>query len=124
MVRDVLGAEVVIAQPFFTSVQLLAPGLNDWSVEAGAVRENLGLTDADYGHRFGSGTWRRGLTDRVTLEGHGEWTRDHANWGAGAIAALPGDVLERATFEHSQDQRIGDGEFWLLGIERRWVAPP
>lgn len=121
VVRDVLGREVVIAQPFFTSVQLLAPGLNDWSVETGAVRENLGISDAEYGHRFASGTWRRGVTDRVTLEGRGEWTRDHANWGAGAIAALPGDVLGRATYASSHDQRIGDGDFWLLGIERQWL---
>jgi len=121
VVRDVLGREVVIAQPFFTSVQLLAPGLNDWSFEAGAVRENLGLTDADYGHRFASGTWRRGISDRLTLEGRGEWTRAHSNLGAGAIAALPADFLGRATYARSRDERIGDGDFWLLGVERQWV---
>lgn len=121
VVRDILGREVVIAQPFFTSVQLLAPGLNDWSIEGGAVRENLGITNADYGHRFASGTWRRGVTDRLTLEGRGEWTSEHSNLGAGAIAALPADFLARGTYARSRDQRISDGDFWLLGIERQWV---
>jgi outer membrane usher protein len=121
VVRDILGREVVIVQPFFTSVQLLAPGLNDWSVESGAVRRNLGLADADYGQRFASGTWRRGLSDRLTLEGRGEWTRGHANLGTGAIAALPADLLARAAYARSRDPSIGDGNFRLLGVERQWA---
>lgn len=121
VVRDVLGREVVIVQPFFTTVQLLAPGLNDWTVEAGAVRENLGFRSSDYGHRFAAGTWRRGISDRVTLEGRAEWSRNHEALGVGAIAALPGNILARSTLARSRHARAGDGNFWLLGIERQWV---
>jgi outer membrane usher protein len=121
VVRDVLGREVVIVQPFFTAVSLLAPGLNDWSAEIGAARENLGLTNADYGHRFAAGTWRRGITDTLTLEGRAEWSRQHHAVGIGGIAALPGNILTRGTIARSRFDRVGDGAFWLLGVERQWV---
>ena len=121
VVRDVLGREVVIVQPFFTAVSLLAPGLDDWSAEIGAVRENLGLTNADYGNRFATGTWRRGMSDKLTLEGRAEWSRRHHAIGVGGIVALPGNVLARGTVVRSQYDRVGDGAFWLLGVERQWV---
>lgn len=121
VVRDVLGREVVIVQPFFTAVQLLAPALDDWSVEAGAVRENLGVTSDDYGHRFATGTWRRGISDWLTLEGRGEWSRAHTAAGAGAIVALPGNFLARAAAARSRHARAGDGYFALLGVERQWL---
>ncbi|MDB5753327.1 MAG: fimbrial biosis outer rane usher protein, partial [Ramlibacter sp.] len=85
VVRDVLGREVVILQPFFSTVELLAPGLNDWSVELGAVRENLGVTNGDYGDRFVTGTWRRGISEQWTGEGRAEWSRVHQAAGAGAV---------------------------------------
>ena len=121
VVRDVLGREVVVVQPFFTSVQLLAPGLDDWSVDTGFVRENLGLASADYGQRFAAGTWRRGVTASLTLEGRAEWTRGQRTVGAGAIAALPGDLLVRGAFARSMNNRVGDGGFWLLAFERQWL---
>jgi outer membrane usher protein len=121
VVRDVLGREVVIVQPFFTAVQLLAPGLSDWSIDLGAVRENLGITNADYGQRFAAGTWRRGLSDWLTGEVRAERTGAHHTAGIGAIAALPGNYLARAALAASRHDRAGDGAFWLLGIERQWV---
>jgi outer membrane usher protein len=121
VVRDVLGREVVIVQPFFTSAQLLAPGLNDWSAEVGAVRENLGLANADYGQRFASGTWRRGLTDWLTGELRGESTQRQRTLGVGAVATTPGDLLVRGALARSTNDRIGDGTFSLLGIERQWM---
>ncbi|MEJ8838768.1 fimbria/pilus outer membrane usher protein [Ramlibacter sp. AN1133] len=121
VVRDVLGREVVVVQPFFTSVQLLAPGLDDWSVEAGFLRENLGLASADYGQPFAAGTWRRGVRPWLTLEGRAEATRAQRTLGAGAIAALPGDLLVRGAFARSMNDRVGDGGFWLLAFERQWL---
>lgn len=121
VVRDVLGREVVIVQPFFTSAQLLAPGLDDWSLELGAVRENLGLSNNDYGHRFTSGLWRRGITDRLTLEGRAEASTRHRTGGMGAIYALPGNVLARAALARSRHDNVGAGSFALLGVERQWL---
>jgi outer membrane usher protein len=42
VVRDLLGRETVIVQSFFSSSQLLAQGLDDWSVEGGRVRRDHG----------------------------------------------------------------------------------
>jgi outer membrane usher protein len=121
VVRDVLGREVVIVQPFFTTVQLLAPGLDDWSFELGTVRENLGLDSNEYGSGFTSGLWRRGITDRLTLEGRAELSKRQRTGGIGALYALPGDILARAALAHSRHERAAAGNFALLGIEKQWV---
>src|SRR5262249_36839264 len=72
VVRDAFGQQQVITQPFYTSRQLLRPGLDEWSVNAGAERLNYGIESFDYGSGFASGYWRRGLTDQVTVEVLGE----------------------------------------------------
>ena len=122
VVRDILGREVVMVQPFFTSANLLAVGLDDWSAELGATRENLGDESWNYGHRFASATWRRGLTDSFTGELRGEVSRSHTAFGAGAIAALPGDIMARAAIVRSRHDAAGSGHFWTLGLERQWLA--
>ncbi|MBI5276376.1 MAG: fimbrial biogenesis outer membrane usher protein [Burkholderiales bacterium] len=122
VVRDILGREVVMVQPFFTSAHLLASGLADWSVEAGAVRENLGTTSNDYGHRFATGTWRRGMNDKLTLEARGEITRSHRTAGAGAIHALPWDALVRGAYARSRHDAAGSGHYWTLGLDKQWLV--
>lgn len=82
VVRDATGREQVIVQPFYSSPVLLARGLNQYSVSLGRVRENYARRSFDYGNWTGSGSWRRGLTERVTLAGHAEFLQGDA-WGAG-----------------------------------------
>jgi outer membrane usher protein len=122
VVRDVLGRETVIVQRYFTSAQLLASGLSDWSVEAGAVRKDLGLRSASYGQGFASATWRRGLTDSWTVEGRGEATAAGSTVGLGAIAGLPFDLLARGALSVSRYDGIGSGHRVTTGIERQWSA--
>src|SRR5690606_33986532 len=43
VVTDLLGREQVIVAPYYASPRLLDPGLNAWSYEIGAVREDYGL---------------------------------------------------------------------------------
>lgn len=121
VVRDLLGREVVIVQPFFTSVQLLARGLSDWSVEAGRLRRDIGVTNANYGEGFGSGTWRYGVSDRLTLEARGEASRDLKVLGLGASSALPLDFLGKAALAASRDTALGQGRHWIVGLERDWL---
>jgi outer membrane usher protein len=121
VVRDLLGRETVITQPFFTSAQLLAPGLNDWSVEAGRLRLDLGTASAHYGDSFASGLWRRGLSSGLTLESRVEATRQSQNAGAGLIVGLPWQFLGKGSLVASHDQDLGAGRAWLLGIERQTV---
>ena len=122
VVRDVLGREVVITQPFFSTVQLLAPGLADWSFEAGRLRKDLGLSSNVYGETFGVGTWRRGISEKLTIELRAEKSRNLRATGIGAIAALPGDLLGRVAVATSHDDHADDGHQWLGGLERQWMG--
>lgn len=89
VVRDALGRETVSQTPFFVSSRLLAPGLWDFSAEAGFARRNFGSRSNDYGSDlFASGTVRRGMTRWLTLETHAEAGGGLVNGGGGAAFTL------------------------------------
>ncbi len=121
VVRDLLGRETVVVQPFFSSPQLLAPNLDDWGIELGTVRRDLGVASRRYGQGFGSGTWRRGLNNSLTLEGRSELSKEIQTFSLGAITALPGNVLGRAALMASRandattPEQKNSGTQWLLG---------
>lgn len=121
VVTDILGRQVVITQPFFTSSNLLAKGLADWGVDAGALRQDLGQESSHYGPGFASGTWRYGVNDEVTAEARGESTRNMHAGGLGVVSVLPGNVLARAALALSEDREAGRGRQWVLGAERHWL---
>lgn len=117
-VRDILGRETVITQPFVATADLLAPGLNDWSIEAGKLRENLGTTSWDYGTPFAAGMIRRGLTNTTTAEGRLELARGRSGLGLAGVHAVGADVLVRVGAMASRSDTLGAGRRWLLGLER------
>lgn len=86
VVRDVLGREQVVSQPFYASSALLREGLDDFSYEAGFVRDNFGLASADYGTPVAAATFRRGFTDSLTGEVHAEY--EHETFTAGGGGSL------------------------------------
>lgn len=65
---DALGRQVVTTLPFYVSSSMLDAGLADFSVSAGALRKGYGTLSADYGEVVASGSYRRGITDWLTLE--------------------------------------------------------
>lgn len=117
VVKDVLGRETVIVQPFFTHSALLEQGLTDWTAETGAVRRNLGTLNADYGQRFASGMWRHGFNKTLTLEAEGQWGSEMRNAGIGLVHALPWQMLGMAAASASSSDIRGGGRSWLLGVE-------
>jgi outer membrane usher protein len=117
VVRDLLGRETVVTQPFFNSPQLLAPGLADWSVEAGALRQNLGVTSASYGAGFVSGTYKQVITSDLTVETRAELTRNLQAGSLGAITVLSSQILGRAAYMTSRSATQGTGGQWLLGAD-------
>ncbi len=119
VVRDLLGRESVVTQPFFTHSKLLAKGLNDWSIELGSLRRNLGLASNSYGPSFASGLWRHGYSDALTLDGRAEATPDLRSAGLGLASALPAQWLGRAALQLSHQRSLGAGQQWLLGMERQ-----
>ncbi|MDQ7970059.1 MAG: fimbria/pilus outer membrane usher protein, partial [Oxalicibacterium faecigallinarum] len=71
-VRDVLGREQIITQPYYASQSLLKPGLRDFSLEAGRIREDYGFLSNRYGRTFAAGTERLGISPTFTRELRGE----------------------------------------------------
>jgi outer membrane usher protein len=119
VVRDLLGRETVIQQSFFTNSQLLAKGLNDWSVEAGSIRRDLGAANANYGPEFINGLWRRGINDSLTLEGRFAKTSQLGLMQMGVTTALPMQLLGRAAITGSHNKRLKSGAQWLAGVEHQ-----
>lgn len=72
VVRDLLGRQQIIDQPYYAAPELLRAGLQEYSVETGFVRDNFALVSNDYGRPLIVATDRAGLTDELTGEVHGE----------------------------------------------------
>jgi outer membrane usher protein len=74
---------------YYNSTTLIAPGLFDYSVEAGFARQFYGLTSDGYdGNPIGSASFRYGVTPRITMEGHAEGGAGLANAGGGVDFGL------------------------------------
>ena len=89
VVTDALGQSTTLNFSLYDAHRLLQPGLSDWSVELGVVRENYGNHSFDYGSNVAaSGTWRYGMNDRFTAETHAEVTKGISNAGVGGTWLL------------------------------------
>lgn len=89
VVTDALGQSTTLEFSLYDAHRLLQPGLSDWSVELGAVRENYGNESFDYSDNItASGTWRYGLSNRFTAETHAEVTNHLSNAGVGGTWLL------------------------------------
>ena len=113
VLTDALGQSSTVNFSLYDTHRLLQPGLSDWSVELGAVRENYGIKSFDYGSDIAaSGTWRYGVSNRFTAETHGEATKDLANAGIGGTWVLggPGGVLF-ASLAGSESQGKGGSQY-------------
>src|SRR4249919_84490 len=123
VVRDALGRETTTSVPLYFDNQRLAPGLTDFSVELGVLRRGYGGRLDEYGDdTAGSASWRRGMTDTLTMEAHGEATRGLTLFGAGIIWS-PGNRWGLVTAAAARAD--GDYAGWQhsLGyqyITRRW----
>src|SRR5207342_1785884 len=74
VVRDALGRTTQTSVPIYVDYQRLAPGLSDFSLEAGALRRGDATDNDHYDHDVvASGSYRRGLSDTFTLEAHAEY---------------------------------------------------
>jgi len=118
VVQDMLGRETVIEQSFFTTTELLAPGLDDWSIEAGSLRQDIGIASNHYGPGFATGTWRHGYSNALTLEGRAETMSQLRTFGVGAVSALPEQILGKASLALSRGPGQ-NGALWLLGLDHQ-----
>jgi len=103
VVRDASGRAVETSWDMFASPRLLARGLADFSVEAGYPRLGFGTpTDVYLDAPVVSATARYGVTDRLTIEGHGEWSAGLVNGGVGGVFSAGRFGLLSAAISGSQ----------------------
>ncbi len=88
VVRDILGRETTIVQPYYASSRLLRDGLYEYSHELGVEREEFGRESMEYGRIFGVTTHRLGLTDYITGELRAEAIEDDQQTAGLAFSAL------------------------------------
>jgi outer membrane usher protein len=132
-VKDLLGREHVVTQPYYVSSRLLRSGLQDFSFEAGFERKSYGDESFDYGEALGAGTYRYGLTDTLTGEAHGELQPDRqslalgGSWLAGRWGVLSGGIGA----SHDDEQQLGglaqlayeyDGRSFNAGARTRYTS--
>ncbi|MBV8368917.1 MAG: fimbrial biogenesis outer membrane usher protein [Candidatus Eremiobacteraeota bacterium] len=117
IVRDALGAEHVVVEPFYQSRYLLRPGVDEYSYEAGFMR-GAGSALSSYGKPMASGTLRHGVTDNFTAEGHLEATSGLALGELTADVTFPRFGLVSAGLATSFTP-AGTGLRALLGYEFR-----
>ncbi|WP_404712931.1 fimbria/pilus outer membrane usher protein [Sphingomonas sp. MMS24-J13] len=114
---NALGRQVVASLPFYASSSLLAPHLQSFSAQIGAVRRNWSLLSNDYGPVAAIASYRRGLTDRLTLEATGEATAGVVMLGGGLVTMVGNIAVLHGAFAMSS----GSGQHGALataGIQR------
>ena len=90
VVRDVLGNEQRISDPFYYSESLLRPGLDEYSFDAGLERRDYGVRSGEYGQPGFSAFYRRGVNGALTLGGHAEGLGGRGNAGPSASLRVGG----------------------------------
>ncbi len=117
VVRDMLGREQVMVQPYFASNSLLREGLIDESGEIGMVRNNYGLRGEDYGRFVAAIQRRKGISGELTAEARAELLREQQTAGLGASIAVPALGLLTAAGALSRGP-AGIGELFSTALER------
>lgn len=121
VVKDLLGREQLITQPFYVAPQLLSQGTHSYSYEAGLIRQNYGLSSFDYGRALVVGTHRYGISDQLTVEVHGEILRQQQTFGVSGSYLWPALGVFNLTLGGSHSD-FGSDPFAAIGFQRqsRW----
>jgi len=117
VVRDLLGRQQVINQPYYASPELLRAGLQEFSLETGVTRDNFAIDSNDYGRPLVVATDRVGLTNRFTGEVHGELLQEQQTFGLSGSTLLSSLGVLDASVAGSHSQH-GQGQLFGLGFQR------
>ncbi|MCJ7555428.1 MAG: fimbria/pilus outer membrane usher protein [Gammaproteobacteria bacterium] len=111
--RDLLGRETLVVEDFYASQKLLRPGLSDYSLSMGALRENYALRSNDYSQMMVSAMLRRGLTSNLTVEGRFDGTGETQVAGGAANYSMTHLGVFSTALAVSRQQTTG--VLWQLG---------
>ena len=118
VVRDLLGREQVITQPFYGTSTLLKQGLTEYSYELGLQRMNFGMPGIQYGKGLASATYRWGLTDMLTSEVHTEASATAAALGASGVVQIGQVGIANASLVTSHSD-AGFGRLMAYGLDHQ-----
>lgn len=104
---DALGRQVTTSVPFYVSNTLLHEGLSDFDFSIGALRNNYGIKNADYGAGAVSAIYRYGVSNWLTLSTHTENREGLANAGIGSDISV--GTLGTLSLSASASQGEGNG---------------
>src|SRR5471032_1202584 len=117
--HDATGRAISTTLPLYVDTRLLAPGLDDYSLEVGALRRGYGSTSFDYERTPAvSASLRRGISDSFTLEAHGEAGVGVANGGAGGLLRLGQAGVVNASLAGS----VGRGNGGQLSVGYQYLS--
>ncbi len=129
VITDVLGRTHEVVQPYLISERLLRPGLSEFAVEAGRIREDYGIRSNAYGRTAALAQWRHGWHERFTGEWRAEWADGQAAVGLGGIwqssswlqleAAVAGSASREGL---AGDGLARKGHLWQWAAELRQPA--
>jgi outer membrane usher protein len=132
VLTDPLGRQQSATLPFYVSQQTLREGVSDFSYEAGFLRTGYQISNGGYSDFTLSATHRYGLTDSLTIEGHGESTLSRGTVGGSLTKSFLGigDVTGEIA---AGDGAEGGGwltgvgfsrtsDWWSVGFRHRWLS--
>jgi len=120
VVTDALGRRTQTSVPLYVDFQRLAPGMSDFSLDAGLLRRGFGVDSSGYGSDLvASASWRRGFSNEVTLELHGESGPGLRLGGAG-MAWSPGGRYGLVTGSFARSS--GDETGQQRGLGYQWFG--
>lgn len=79
--KDLLGREKEYIVPYYLSSFSLKPGVKDYSVTLGVLRDNFGLASNDYNKLAITGNYREGINNSFTYALRGEFKEKQAAAG-------------------------------------------
>ena len=120
VVRDALGREQILTQSFYSSLSLLAPGLSQYQINVGRIRNNYAQESNDYGNWVGEVTYRRGINSVLTIEGHAEELQHFGHAVGLNIAAGIGNYGIINVLGAGSGGNGMSGTLVGAGIESRW----
>ena len=121
VVTDALGRSTQTSVSLYVDYQRLAPGLTDFSLEAGVLRRGFGVDSNDYGQDpVASASWRRGLRNDFTVELHGE-TAAGLRVGGGGLAWSP--LARFGVITANLTESRGDWRGRQHGVGYQWFGP-
>lgn len=124
VITDVLGRQRQITQSFYVNNAALKPGLSDFGLSAGALRQDFGIVSNAYSGLLLNAFYRRGLTRTLTGEAIGRVRDDRRIAGAAFTATMAHyAVLDAGVLYGGTANANGWlGQLALRRSSRQWAA--